>query len=48
MIAVYYAYSGADNPHLKLYEMTVQTTAYKIVNDDKITPAQTKQLFEAS
>jgi hypothetical protein len=48
MIAVYLAYSGANNPHQKLYEMMIQTTAYKIVNDDKVKPAQKKQLFEAS
>jgi anthranilate/para-aminobenzoate synthase component I len=48
MIAVYLAYSGPNNPHHKLYEMMVQTTAYKIVNDDKVKPGQKKQLFEAS
>ena len=48
MIAVYLAYSGANNQHRKLYEMMVQTTAFKIVNDEKIQSGQKKQLFEAS
>jgi len=33
-------YFGADNQHLRFYEMMVQTTAYKFVNDEAVKPAQ--------
>jgi hypothetical protein len=48
MIAVYLSYSGANNQHLRLYEMMVQTTAYKFVNDESVKPAEKQQIFEAS
>jgi hypothetical protein len=43
-----HAYSDPKNPPVKLYDLMIQTTAYKIVNDEKVKPAQKKQLFEAS
>jgi hypothetical protein len=33
-----HAYSDPDNPHVKLYDMMVQTSTYKIVNDEKVKP----------
>jgi hypothetical protein len=48
LLMVWAAYSMPGNAHAKLCETMIQTTAFKVVNDDKIKPGQKTQLFEAA
>ena len=48
LLMVWAAYSTPGNAHAKLCETMIQTTAFKVVNDDKVKPGQKTQLFEAA
>lgn len=48
LLMVWAAYSTSGNAHAKLCETMIQTTAFKVVNDDKVKPGQKTQLFEAA
>lgn len=47
MLMVHEAYCSIDNPHLKLFNVMVTTTAWNFVND-KMTDGQKKQLKQAA
>ena len=48
LLMVWAAYSTPGNAHAKLCETMIQTTAFKVVNDDKVKPGQKQELFEAA